>query len=246
MALDEAAAAGVRSLGRQPTLRFYGWDMPSISIGCFQKISDIDVEYCEVSSLPIVRRPTGGRAILHDHELTYSFSVRTDLEPFKGGLLESYRRISEAFGLAFRKMGVSAQLKMRRERGAVLAGSPLCFQSSSYGELLINGRKAVGSAQRRWEDGLLQQGSVPYSFREKEMCRVFKTGGADSPVKCMIGLTEAMPDLDEDLLKEAVALSFEETFGISLVPSLPAPDELDLARELEAGKYRSREWNFRL
>ena len=87
MALDEAIAISVRKGGSPPTLRLYSWDMPSVTLGCFQKIRDIDIEYCRDASIPVVRRPTGGRAILHNKELTYSFSAKTDNDFFFKGHL---------------------------------------------------------------------------------------------------------------------------------------------------------------
>jgi lipoate-protein ligase A len=157
MALDEAIATSVRNCESPPTLRLYGWDRPSLSLGSFQKSSSVDLKYCRKNSIPVVRRPTGGRAILHGDELTYSFSARTDHVAFAKGLLESYRTISSAFNLAFRKIGLRVSSKDRRENGRVLTRNPLCFRSSSYGEILIENRKVVGSAQKRWKDGLLQQ-----------------------------------------------------------------------------------------
>lgn len=118
-----------------PTLRLYGWNRAAVTLGCFQKTSDINIGYCRCHDIPIVRRPTGGRAILHGDELTYSFCAKTDRGPFSHGLLDSYKKISTAFAIALRKIGVKAEPKNERERGRVLSRSPLCFQSSSFGEI---------------------------------------------------------------------------------------------------------------
>jgi lipoyl(octanoyl) transferase len=244
MALDESIATVVRKEGSPPTLRLYGWDRPSLSIGSFQKVSDINIDYCKERGIPIVRRPTGGRAILHEKELTYSFSVRTVGGPFSHGLLDSYRRIGVVFNLAFGKIGVlHADTKKRRERGEVLNGSPLCFQSSSFGEILIENKKAMGSAQKRWDDGLLQQGSIPYEVNEEELCAVFGLKTTAVLRESMTVLKEAVPGLNEDIFKNMVAASFAETFGVSLEPSLPSPEELSLAWELEERKYLQSCWN---
>jgi len=246
MALDEAIALSVRKDDAPPTLRFYGWDRPSLSLGCFQKSADLDLAYCRRNSIPVVRRPTGGRAILHGDELTYSFSVRTDQAPFAKGLLESYRSISIAFSLAFRKIGLIVASKKQKEKGRVLARSPLCFQSSSYGEILIAGRKIVGSAQKRWKDGLLQQGSIPYAYDTETMRRVFDLEGSLQDHDGMAALRYVMPDFDEARLKNTIIAAFGEVFGISLPASHPSPDESRLARELEGQKYRQESWNLRL
>lgn len=244
MALDEAMAEFVRK-GSSPVLRFYGWKMPAVSLGGLQKSSDIDLEYCRAETVPVVRRPTGGRAIFHNLELTYSFSAGTDTGPFQKGLLDSYRRIGVAFRLAFSKLGIEADCKPRREKGSILAGNPLCFGSSSFGEILVRGRKVIGSAQKRWNNGLLQQGSIPYFSDEEDVCRIAGTRAGGTIGNSMTGLKELAPGLDEALLKDAVAASFEEAFRIRLVHRLPTPGELSLAQELEAQKYRCPDWTLR-
>ena len=106
MAVDEAIAQSVRE-GRSPTtLRVYEWLAPSVSLGCFQRSGSIDLEYCSERGIPVVRRITGGRAILHGPELTYSLSASTSDGPFSGGLMDSYRRISDAFCRAMSLLGL--------------------------------------------------------------------------------------------------------------------------------------------
>lgn len=245
MALDEALATEVRRGAAPPTLRLYGWDRPSLTLGCFQKTSDINLEYCRSRNIPVVRRPTGGRAILHGDELTYSFSAGTDQGPFSHGLLDSYRRISLAFSIALKKMGVTAGPKKERGKGRTLSRSPLCFQSSSYGEILTENKKLVGSAQKRWNNGLLQQGSVPYLSQEEKLAGIF---GAEktAPLRdCMKALKDILPLLEEDEFRKAVASSFEEAFGIRLLLSAPSQEESLLAEELRHRKYLQDHWNLR-
>lgn len=242
MALDEAIATLVRKKDLPPVLRLYGWDRPSLSLGYFQSSLDIDIDYCEAEDIPIVRRPTGGRAILHGDELTYSFSACTYQGPFSKGLLDSYKKISAAFHLAFRKIGICTERKLKREKGSVLAGSPLCFQSSSYGEILINNRKIVGSAQKRWCDGLLQQGSIPYSFDAQKIRNIFGGENTTSLQDCTVGLREVLPEFNEGLFKEIAAASFEEAFGIGFILSPASQEELTLAQELQRQKYLPGLW----
>ena len=245
MALDEAIATEVRLGAAPPTLRLYGWDRPALTLGCFQKTSGINVEYCRSRDIPVVRRPTGGRAILHGDELTYSFSAGTDQGPFSHGLLDSYRRISVAFSTAFRKIGVTASPKKEREKGRVLSRSPLCFQSSSFGEILTDNKKLLGSAQKRWTNGLLQQGSVPYLSQEEKMAGIFGAEKTAALRDCMKALKEILPLLDEDAFRKAVVSSFEEAFGIRLLQSAPLLEESLLAEELLQRKYLQDHWNLR-
>jgi lipoate-protein ligase A len=246
MALDEALALSVRKGDSAPALRLYGWEGPSVSLGCFQGISDIDIGYCRSRGFPVVRRPTGGRAILHDSELTYSFSVRTDQRPFSRGLIDSYKRISSAFTLAFQRSGLKAEAREQREKGIVLAGSPLCFQSSSFGEILIGNKKIAGGAQKRWPDGLLQQGSVPYHYNEDMLRRIFRISREVDLDGCMTGIKVVKPDLAEDSFKDNIARAFEDIFSIRLECSRPSEEELTLALRLQEEKYLQDSWNLRL
>ncbi len=243
MALDEAISAFVRKGASLPTLRLYSWDKPSVTIGCFQRVRDVNLEFCNNSGIDVVRRPTGGRALLHDKELTYSFSIRNDHEAFSAGLLDSYKKISAAFNLAFKKIGLDVETKTRRESGSVLVKSPLCFQSRSFGELGLNGKKIVGSAQKRWPDGLLQQGSIPYYIDDIMIMKIFRlraNGKLD-----FAGIKHFIPELSDERFRETVKTSFEETFGISFIDELPSPEENTLAMKLKAEKYQTAEWNLR-
>jgi lipoate-protein ligase A len=245
MAFDEAIAAEVRRGTVTATLRLYGWDRPSVTLGCFQKTTDINIAFCRSHDIPIVRRPTGGRAVLHDDELTYSFSARTDREPFLHGLLDSYKKIGRAFSLALKKIGITAEPREERERGRVLSRSPLCFQSSSFGEILLDNKKLVGSAQKRWEDGLLQQGSVPYLAPAESLQEIFGAEQTSELKNRMHALRDLLPHLDREVFKKAVASSFAEAFDIRLLPSAPAQEECLLAEELLHQKYLRDHWNFR-
>lgn len=245
MALDEALALHAKKSG-VPVLRFYGWSAPSATLGCFQRISDVDADFCRARNIEIVRRPTGGRAILHGKELTYGFAARTADGVFSGGLMESYSKISAAFFRAFQAAGIKAEVRNRPEKGRVLAGSSACFQSTSFGEILAGGRKLIGSAQKRWEDGLLQQGSIPFEINEDLMRSVFGETETANLTKSMTTVGEVSAGLDLNGLKALIIPAFEESFGIRLDPSAPTGEELSLALELEASKYRTEEWNLEL
>jgi lipoate-protein ligase A len=250
MALDEAIATAVRRDYSPPTLRFYGWDVPSVTIGCFQKISDIDIEYCTERHFPIIRRLTGGRAILHNCELTYSFSVKTASGLFSKGLLDSYKKISAALCSAMSMMSLTPKLKLQKQaRNPQIASyrtrSPLCFQSTSYGEITINNKKVVGSAQKRWINGLLQQGSIPFTIDTDEMVKAFKLEYAHDINETFTGLKVISHELNPDNLKNAIRTSFEEIFDTSLIPSPPSREEVSFAQELETQKYLSYQWTFK-
>jgi lipoate-protein ligase A len=242
MALDEALAESVRAGKEPPTLRFYGWDRASLSIGCFQRAGELDLGYCKKEGIPLVRRPTGGRAVLHGEELTYSFSAGTREGPFSLGLLDSYGKLGAAFSRAFRSLGIPAEPeKARRAPGA---RSPLCFESASYGEITVGRKKIIGSAQKRWPDALLQQGSVPYVLDLPKLHKVFGSfGNAARPE--MAGAREFLPGLDGGALRRAIREAFEAVFGIGFSVSAPTQGEESRAEKLLREKYLSPEWNYR-
>ena len=243
MALDDALATAVRKNSSPPTLRLYGWDLPSVSIGYFQKINDIDTEYCREHNIPVVRRQTGGRAILHNHELTYSFSVRTTHGRFSKGLRDCYKEISRAFNNALLKIGLLPETRLRRQSHH--SRSSLCFHATSYGEITINDKKVIGSAQKRWPDGLLQQGSIPYSINNDDTRKIFRIEDTYATENTLIGLKDIFPDFNLDTFKKILKTSFEETFDVWLIPSAPSPEEVSLAQDIETRRYRTKEWNYR-
>lgn len=143
-----------------PTLRFYGWAPPCLSLGYAQKWGLADGKACAARGWDIVRRPTGGRAILHIDELTYSVCVREDDPRVQGGLLASYRRLSDALAQGLERLGIHPQRAQPGENGEVDEG-PACFDNPSNFEITIGIQKLVGSAQARKHGVVLQHGTLP-------------------------------------------------------------------------------------
>ncbi len=242
MALDEAIAINVINGASAPTLRFYGWKRPSLSIGAFQRLADIDQQYCAANDIAIVRRPTGGRGILHDDEFTYSFSSRSDDSVFNG-LLNTYRRLSTAMSCALQRLGLNATMKTEREKGRNLTRSPVCFQSTSYGEVSVKGLKLIGSAQKRWKNGFLQHGSIPYSVNHETGGKVFKGACiSEKEDSSLIGLKDMLSDFRPEELKNSIKWSFEKEFNITLVDSPLSAQEQETALFLIREKYDNDEW----
>lgn len=244
MALDEAIATFVRKGISPPTLRFYGWTTPSVTIGYFQKIKNVDIEYCAQRNISVVRRLTGGRAVLHYDELTYSFSAKIGRGFFSKGLFDNYKKIGYALAYALSAIGLNPELKLKRKTSGIR--NPLCFQSTSYGEITINNKKIIGSAQKQWEDCLLQQTSIPYSLNKEEICKVFRFEYGQILREQMLGLRDIFPELKTDDLKNAIRNSFEEIFGVRFIHASPSELEISLAKETEAQRYLSEQWNFNM
>ena len=243
MAMDEAISEAVRQRLSPPTLRLYEWDRPSLSIGYFQKMSDIDIDYCSKKKYPVVRRLTGGRAILHDSELTYSVSSLKDNSLFKGSLLENYKTISNAMISGLKLIGIEAEMSFERKRSSV-SKNPSCFHSVSFGEITAEGKKIIGSAQKRYSGGFLQHGSVLLNFDADILCRVLKENNTGE-FKDIGVIKDFNPGISFEDLKNSFKEAFEKELNIKLISDDPTKFELNLAKELEQKKYSNREWNFK-
>jgi len=245
MALDEALLESACKGQSPPTLRLYGWSEPSVSLGRHQRASDVDMGFCRQRSIPVVRRPTGGRAILHGLELTYSFSAHLPLPGFGQSVLDSYGALSRAFMHAFKRLGLAALNGSRRKKGPGPGGAnPLCFASASYGEISVRGKKIIGSAQRRCTDGFLQQGSIPLELDRETMAWVFYKAGGDAD-NGMAALGELDGSITLEGLKDAVVNGFRDVFSIDVARSGPDEREEELAARLAERKYLSEHWTLR-
>src|SRR5213080_2764433 len=160
MAVDEVLLDGVAAGAAPPTLRFYEWVPACLSLGYFQPFSVVNLDGCRGLGIDIVRRPTGGRAILHDRELTYSVALPASILGHDAGILPSYRRLSLALQAGLQRLGIDVSLAPESEAPTRAAHGPACFDRPSAHEILLRGRKVVGSAQVRRAGALLQHGSI--------------------------------------------------------------------------------------
>ncbi len=241
MAVDEAL---LLSCDAQPhiTLRFYHWERPTLSLGYFQDISEIDVEECARRGFAWIRRPTGGRAVLHKNELTYSFVAPI---AFLGeSVSRSHEQISQALALGLQRLGLRVEFAQHRERERDL--SAVCFAAPAPVELTIQKKKIIGSAQMRTKKSLLQHGSIPLSIDFEALAAVLRIS---DPLALRllrqkaVGLGE-FRELSQEELRAALLTGFEERFGQRFAPSSLNADERALAEEL-CEKYATREWNWR-
>src|SRR5713101_8801594 len=163
MALDEALLLLHEAHTAPPTLRVYGWCQPTLSLGYAQNAQqEVDLAACQAQGVAVVRRPTGGRAVLHDQEVTYSV-VMPLLAEGPSTITEHYRRIGLALAAALQSLGIPVHLARPQVRAAPVRtpASPACFAALSRYELSAAGKKIVGSAQKRAQRALLQHGSIP-------------------------------------------------------------------------------------
>jgi lipoyl(octanoyl) transferase len=160
MALDEAIQDAVAAGDSPPTLRFYQWAPPAISLGKRQPADGVDLARCQRDGVDVVRRPTGGLAILHTDELTYSIATLPTDPRAAGAILDAYKRLSAGLVEGLRCLGVPAELNPINPYGTP-SGSAACFEAPSAYEITASGKKLMGSAQSRPAGRVLQHGSLP-------------------------------------------------------------------------------------
>jgi lipoate-protein ligase A len=160
MAVDESLLEQVGRGESLPTLRLYAWQPACLSLGYAQPFADVDSTRLRERGWEVVRRPTGGRAILHTDELTYSITAPLDESRVAGTVLESYNRLARALLAAVKSLDVPVEMK-EHKRGQEAAQGPVCFEVPSAYEITVKGKKLIGSAQARRKEGVLQHGTLP-------------------------------------------------------------------------------------
>ncbi len=244
MAVDEAILNAVGAGVQLPTLRLYAWEPACLSLGISQAVSDADGAAIAGQRWDIVRRPTGGRAILHTDELTYSLSVPADHELAKLDIISSYRKISTALMIALDMLGANPQSE-RRTGPTIQKPNAVCFETPSHYEITSGGRKLVGSAQMRRKAGLLQHGTLPLFGDVARICDAlhYDSEGERDTAKIMVKQRAAtLADVigrpvTWDEAAAAVADGFCAAFEADLIESTLSVAELDDATSLEAAKY---------
>ncbi|HEX9097479.1 MAG TPA: biotin/lipoate A/B protein ligase family protein [Candidatus Dormibacteraeota bacterium] len=247
MAVDEVLLDGVAAGSAPPTIRFYQWAPPCLSLGYFQAFEVVDAAGCRNLGVDVVRRPTGGRAILHDRELTYSVALPLRLLGDGGGVLTSYHRFSLALERGLRRLGVPVLLAPATAAQSGPDHGPVCFDRPSAHEILLGGRKLVGSAQMRRATGILQHGSILIEPRIDRLlaCLRLPDVSVDGIEGGVAGLAE-VGDFEPAAIAVALAEALVEEFGATLVQSPLRPDERRAAEGVAASKYQTVEWTERL
>jgi lipoate-protein ligase A len=243
MAVDEAILRAVAAGRVPPTLRFYAWEPPCLSLGRAQEVSDVDLDALYAAGFDLVRRPTGGKAILHVDELTYSVIAPQGEPRVAGGVVESYRRLSTGLLRGLERLGV-ANLTANQRAGDRRLEGPVCFEVSSDYEITVGGRKLVGSAQMRSQGMVLQHGAMPLHGDIARICSLL-TAHPD-PVRVRARATTVEEALHRSVTwneaANALAAGFAETLKLRLEPGVLTDEERACAEELRAKKYATDEW----
>lgn len=248
MALDEALLQSVATGRSLPVLHLYRWQPPTVTLGYAQSVAeDINLDACRSAGLDVVRRVTGGRAVLHDHEVTYGIMAPVQQGLFEGSVLECYKVIAEALQLTLQRLGLNARLVPgRRSPQPAAAERAVCFTAPSQYELVIDGRKVAGSAQKRQGKGFLQHGSLPLEMDLDLLARVLPGNPALSAGQrfSKIGWLNrwADPPLVVDEVEDSLVTAFGERLGIRWRISVPDQFEQGLAEQLYRDKYGIPQW----
>lgn len=252
MALDELMLEWLSKGEIGPTIRFYGWSPAGISIGRFQD-ADKKIDFQEASAYgaEIVRRQTGGRAVLHDQELTYSVVVPETHPAMPSSVKEAYLVISKGLLEGFRELGMDAEFAIP-ETSMEKTESAVCFDKSSWYELLVNGKKAAGSAQMRRKGMILQHGSIPIEIDSVKLFDLFsypsdeiKQRARDAFKDKAISINAATGQSFEfDRVKAAFKQGFEKGLGVKLKLFTLSEEKLLEISQLAETKYKNLDWSY--
>jgi lipoate-protein ligase A len=258
MALDEALLDWHSEGLMPPIVRFYGWNPVTLSIGYFQNVNkEINMEEVKKHNLGFVRRPTGGRGVLHEHELTYSIIVSEEYPNMPATVTEAYRVLSEGLLIGFQKLGLDAYFSVpdTDEKKSDLKNpkSAVCFDAPSWYELVVEGKKVAGSAQTRQKGVILQHGAILLDLDEDKLVSLFNYPSEDVKARVRRGLPEkavAINRLREtpasmEECVEAFKEGFAEGLDVNLEPYALTKEQIEYVKALESRRYAHDDWTFR-
>lgn len=247
MAIDEAMLdAHLRDLV-PPTLRVYRWNPPALSLGYFQSLEkDVSQEKCSELGIDVVRRLTGGRAVFHHDELTYSI-VTSEKYGLPESFQQSYKFLCEGLVAAYRILGLEVSL-VSHDSGI---SSAACFTSAGSVDLTFQGRKIAGSAQHRKGNTVLQHGSLPISLNPQLLSSILKFPSTSVRDKVLTAFSEKVTSTSEVLgnpigwqeLKGALFEGFQQALNINFYEDTLSPEEIGLSEKLVKEKYSTFYWN---
>lgn len=246
MAIDEAILLHHLQGQAPPTLRVFRWSQASISLGRFQHVErEILTDLCEQRGISLVRRPTGGRAVYHRDEFTYSF-VSSKAYGIPAGIVAAYAHLAQGLIAALARLDVPAELSEGR---VSKQPSAACFASSTQADLTSSGFKLIGSAQVWKEDALLQQGSLPLDDRSAEFYSLLSFPDEEArsiALERYRAMTTPLRTFIPAITWEEVAQSFRAGFAaalhVDIQPGTLSTAEWTLARELAREKYSQLTW----
>jgi lipoate-protein ligase A len=254
MAVDEAILEAVGRGDVLPTLRLFAWTPPCLSLGYAQPCADVDRRRLADRGWDLVRRPTGGKAILHTEELTYTVVAPHSEPRLAGGILESYKRLSLALLEALSLLGISAQ-SLQTPFGSVEQDkhNPVCFEMPSNYEITVASKKIIGSAQARRQAGILQHGSLPLHGDIARITEALNFPDEESRHQAAMRLRARATTVEEILGyridwaagAQAFATAFRQVLNLDLINTELSAAEQERSVELVQEKYGHPAWTER-
>lgn len=247
MAIDEALLASFAQEHSPPILRTYGWHPSALSLGRFQNATEVlDLERCRNDSIDIVRRVSGGGTIYHSQELTYSIVCSQEQIPYAASVKDSFRVLTGFLIEFYRSLGLAACYAVDAAFDHTKLGTrtAYCFAGKETFDILIDGKKIGGNAQRRRRNIIFQHGSIPINNRSRyglQYMREHPTGCAENT----ISLSECGVSFDISQLKKALIAAFKCHMGAETIMSSLSQAEQCVAQELSKEKYGSDQWNLK-
>lgn len=251
MAIDEALLQWHSEDKIPPTLRFYGWKKPSLTVGHFQNVNkSIEFSGIEKHGCDFVRRLTGGSAVLHDDELTYSIVVSERHPKIPHSVNKAYYILSQGLLEGYRSLGIEADFAIP-ERELFKDRSAVCFEQPAIYEMIVDGKKISGNAQTRKNGVLLQHGSIPMSFDSEMLFDLFKFSTErlrerqrNSFVKKAISINDITGKKHTyEMLKDAFLKGFTKSLDIQVEPMKLTNEDWQYIHFLAETKYKTNEWN---
>ena len=253
MAVDESILESIYRGDSLPTLRLYSWTPACLSLGQAQPYADVDSVRLRERGWEVVRRITGGRAILHTDELTYSVSGPAENPILAGSVLESYSRLAQALLQAVQSLSLPVEMKEGKadESGKT---NPVCFEVPSTYEITVNEKKLIGSAQARKKEGVLQHGSLPLhgDLTRITQALVFKDefsrqNAADRLLDRATTVESALGvEVDWETAARSIVHAFEAELGIQFERGELSQKEISRAEQLVSEKYDHSSWTERV
>jgi len=245
MAVDESILEAMGYSDSLPTLRLYAWEPACLSLGYAQPLADVDIPRLNARSWEMVRRPTGGRAVLHTDEITYSVIAPLSEPRVAGTVLESYRRLAQALVQALTLLSLPVQVNENTLTPPATATNPICFEVPSTYEITVDGKKLIGSAQARRKEGVLQHGSLPLVGDLTRIIQVMSfpdeasrnRAGAHLLGKATTVETALGRRVPWDEAARAFISAFKSVLALDFQPGYLSPEEKERAEELVRVKY---------
>jgi len=240
MAVDEYLFARLTQEPRT-TVRFYSWERPTASLGYAQSIDKVlDLDFCRRNGIDVVRRMTGGKLVLHWREITYSVAS-SDTIIFTSTLADSYHLISAGLIHGLEKMGLKARLAGSPPASYARGNMP-CFAYPARDEIEIDGRKIIGSAQKRMAGRFLQHGSIPLQDDGGLLRRISLARAEDSGLR-RTSISEALGrEVDKDWAVRCLVKGLADHFGVRFRPLVLGKREEEEIRSIQAARYENENW----